>query len=44
MVKVQVELSEKANQVIKIYMARKKLEIKNEAVNKFIEEFGDDFL
>jgi len=44
MVKVQVELSGKSNDVIRVYMVRRKLEVKSEAVNKFVEEFGGDFL
>ena len=44
MVKVQVELSEKADYIASLFKLKKKLKTKEQAVNNIVELFGDDFL
>lgn len=41
MVKIQVDLSEKANKIVNVYMALHGIQVKKESVVKLIEEFGE---
>ena len=41
MVKVQLELTEKANMIVDVFKAKNKIKLKEEAINSLIELNGD---